>query len=126
MIPVQQTIFGKDQGNCFQACLASIFELPLDRVPHVILEEDWEAALEDWLIQFNLYYILAEIPQCRAADWWPEGYHLIGGTCSTGVYHSVVGYKGEMVWDPHPLQPGLEVEETWRIFARRFEIKKDY
>ena len=127
MIPIHQTLFGSKEGNCFQACLASIFELSLEEVPHVMLKDDWEAALEDWLIQFDLYYILAEVSQCRAQNWWPEGYHLISGKAGggSGVYHSVVGYRGKMVWDPHPAKPGLEEEETWRIFARRFEIKKE-
>lgn len=127
MIPIQQTLFGPKEGNCFQACLASIFELPLDQVPHVVLEDDWETALQDWLAKFDLYYVVAMVPQCRTQDWHPEGYHLIGGKngSGSGVYHSVVGYKGEMVWDPHPAKCGLEEDETWRIFARKFELKEE-
>ena len=127
MIPVHQTLFGSKEGNCFQACLASIFELPLDQVPHVMLEEDWPKALDEWLAQFDLYAVQAEVAQCRTQNWTPEGYHLVGGKSKggNGVYHSVVGYRGKIVFDPHPMKPGLEEEETWRIFVKKFETKKE-
>ncbi len=37
MIPTPQTIGGFG-GNCFQACIASIMELPIDAVPHFFRE----------------------------------------------------------------------------------------
>lgn len=33
MKPVMQTVLGSPYGNCFQACLASLLELPIDLVP---------------------------------------------------------------------------------------------
>lgn len=36
MIKVYQTIINKDTGNCTQAVIASLFELPLEEVPNFI------------------------------------------------------------------------------------------
>ena len=36
MTPVYQTILDKGHGNCMQATIASIFDLPLDEVPNFI------------------------------------------------------------------------------------------
>jgi len=36
MIKVYQTIVDKDHGNCMQAAIASLFELPLEKVPHFL------------------------------------------------------------------------------------------
>ena len=40
MILVKQTKFGKGEGNCFPACLASVLELSLEEVPE-IRGENW-------------------------------------------------------------------------------------
>lgn len=36
MIPIYQTIVEPGKGNCMQAALASLFELDLDQVPHIL------------------------------------------------------------------------------------------
>lgn len=36
MKPVMQTKFTKDDGNCLQACMASILELPIESVPDFV------------------------------------------------------------------------------------------
>lgn len=45
MIKVYQTIVDKDNGNCMQAVIASLFGLPLDDVPHFMKEESWFISL---------------------------------------------------------------------------------
>ena len=41
MIKVYQTIVDKGHGNCMQAAIASLFELPLEKVPHFLESKNW-------------------------------------------------------------------------------------
>ena len=56
MKPVYQTIFGKTNGNCFAACIASILEMDLEDVPHFCRGDnpEWMFDLNEWLYQFGL------------------------------------------------------------------------
>lgn len=46
---IMQTKFGPDQGNCLQACVATIFGLPLSEVDDFNLAgERWFAELVEW------------------------------------------------------------------------------
>lgn len=61
MIKVYQTIIDQGHGNCMQAVIASLFELPLEAVPHFKEEESWFLSLYkfvqkyDYDIQGTLY-----------------------------------------------------------------------
>ena len=50
MKPIEQTIFGFERGNCMQACIASIFEVPLDDIPNFMKdgERNYEYNLKKW------------------------------------------------------------------------------
>lgn len=53
MKPIFQTLGGKGTGNCFTACLASIFEIPIESIPHFCRDtpenEDWVQKVQEWL-----------------------------------------------------------------------------
>lgn len=57
VIPVEQrymAIFDEhgdnlQRGDCLTACIASIFELPIDEVPFFVQEDDWYRAYHDWV-----------------------------------------------------------------------------
>ena len=55
MIPIFQQIVDKGRGDCFNCCVASIFELNYDQVPNFI--EDKSGTMDDvsakWLNQFG-------------------------------------------------------------------------
>lgn len=150
MNPVYQTIFtGPGQpgfgpgnvGDCLRACLASILEVPLDRVPHFAdypasymaafpderdpLTADhgglWYRNARRWLRDVPLDLVgyqadaLAEVGSFLAADpcCWPR--HLIGTVPSPrGDFdHSVVlDLDGTVVWDPHPDQDAYPLAPT--------------
>jgi hypothetical protein len=126
MKPVYQTLTEIDPengkfGNCFQACIASMLELPLEDVPHfaqLACEReiargvppaeawkggtDWWYMLNEWLAPRGLYYI--EFTEVEA---WHEdilkqlGYHLLIGKSPRGDFdHVVVARAGEIVHDP--------------------------
>lgn len=117
MHQVQQTRFG-EKGNCFQACIASLFELPIEVVPDFVNEYDlaWLGQFDSWLAPMNL------LASCHAAaipnsvgcaedlstqfglGASPKGYaiatiRLIGGS---GRLHAVIYKDGKFLWDPNP------------------------
>ncbi len=117
MKPVQQTRLGKE-GNCFAACLASILELPLEAIPDLMDSRcnTWLEKYNDWLLDsFRLYlWNLApasDLPSgvvCMATHMCQQpAFHLIGGKSERGRMHSVVGFQGKLVFDPHPDNVGL-------------------
>lgn len=107
MKPVKQTKFGKDEGNCFSACLASILEIPLRLIPNFCVEwpSDWLNKTNEWLAGFGL--VLIDFNVEGVPDW--DTYWIASGlsprlTCD----HSVVYQGSAMVCDPHPSGDGLK------------------
>jgi hypothetical protein len=114
MKPVDQTQFAGEGvgGNCVQASLASILELPLDAVPHFLAIADepahWELAFMDWLEERGVGLIR------REGDWVFDGFYLASGPSPRGVSHMVVYRDGSLAHDPHPSRAGiLSVSRTW-------------
>jgi hypothetical protein len=101
VIPVEQTKFGKD-GNCFRACIASIFELRLEDVPECDGGR-WNGALYNWFTERNLAVCnryFKEGEPCRINEM---GYGILTAKSPrTEGYHAVVIYQGKTVFDPHP------------------------
>ncbi len=115
MKPIDQTRFGNPDGNCFNACIASILEIPLEDVPEYIAEAgNYYPKYNKWLEQYNL-----EILWMRFGHDVPNGYAILCGKSDRGLDHAVVTFKGEIVHDPHPSKVGL-IEGTgtnWDIFV---------
>lgn len=119
MIPVDQTLFGPVEGNCHAACVASILELPLWRVPNVACHSDWYRRLTFWLNRHGFGHITFSGnvgDDAVLREMYANHYLIAGGPAARGLNHSVV-YRGfeELVHDPHPSRAGLErVEDfTW-------------
>lgn len=113
---VDQTKFGTD-GNCMSACFASILGVPIEEVPDPAelhkSGKNWLRVLNQWLAKFDLAYMEVRVD---AIDYFfPQGYHLIGGQSHRGTEggHSVVGFAGKMVHDPHPDKSGLTKVEDY-------------
>jgi hypothetical protein len=122
MIPVYQTIFGNKNGNCVQACVASILELPLSDVPHFLEYNDWWEALNWFLGCRGMYAVDLMINVHKRAGFVCRGYHLINGpNTRNGVLHAVVGKDGRMVHDPFPGGLGLKKIDTYTIFAHHMD-----
>ena len=114
MIAVDQTQFVGDGvgGNCVQASVASILNLPLADVPHFLevgdRPEEWELAMMDWLEDRGIGYIR------REGEWIFDGYYLASGPSPRGISHMVVYHDGSLAHDPHPSRAGIsEVKRTW-------------
>lgn len=106
MIPVDQTTFGLDKGNCFAACVASIFEVALDTLPNFCCEEWWPHNFTNWLYDRELAYVT--IPATNVTSIHELVYGIAAGPSPRGEFlHSCV-YRGSvLVHDPHPSRDGL-------------------
>ena len=124
MKPVLQTRFGAE-GNCTQACIASILEISIEGIPHVTAEEDRNGwiILERWLEREHAL-ALVHFPKGFMRGVQPIGFHLIGGTSPRGLPHAVVGYEGRIVHDPHPDGGGL-VEIEGALGVKILSLVKD-
>lgn len=88
-------------GNCLQAAVASVLNLPLDAVPHFVLFTWWPAALELWARGRGLLTVVEQ------TDMIPDRLCIVGGKSPREGDHAVVGQHGRIVWDPHPSRTGL-------------------
>ena len=114
MKPTIQTTFGNGDGsdgmpcgNCFSACIASIFELPLESVPLFVLMGKstgygFEFHLNEWLEPYSLQSMYIFKKDGEWSGYLPNGYSIGTGLTSRGLYHSVVCLDGKQVWDPFP------------------------
>lgn len=99
-------------GDCMSACVASIFELPLEHVPHFTDEwqyEDFMRTLRAWLAERDLAPMFFRVPademERMGQDMREAGmdaFHLLSGESATGTRHSVVGQYAAVVHDPWP------------------------
>ena len=123
MIKINQTRFGgidkpiSERGNCFQACLASILEIPLEQAFDCVpFESDldpeatefeqqhWYVAFNKWLEQFGLGSIYLEWQPDTPTGTELTGYHLaaVKSSMRKNGRHCVVIHNGEFVHDPNP------------------------
>ena len=120
MKTLKQTIFNGKEGNCFAACIATVFEVGLDEVPNfAAFGSEWWDKLQDWLKPRNLAFIELEAKggEMPAIPLLPDGVLCLAcGMAARGFNNSVVvKYRSrdgkhwvELVHDPHPSDDGLQ------------------
>ena len=98
-----------EPGDCLRACLASVLELPLTAVPHVVMDGDaWFASMQSFLSLYGLRCICLPLglPLYNNALWDMIGDAIviagvyIGG--DTSRPHAVVAQSGQVLHDPIP------------------------
>jgi len=57
MTPVPQTNYGRHQGNCLTACIASVLDVPISSVPEFCVDGEWFARL-DAFCRENGFFLL--------------------------------------------------------------------
>lgn len=120
MIPVKQTKFGGEDGDCLPACVASILELDLADVPNFCAGQDdgrWLGRMAFWLSRRGLCAVhTAFVDSDPGTTPAPEdmgfaqrwcrtrrvGWAIVNGYTARGLSHSTVWFEGEPVHDPHP------------------------
>ena len=95
---------GVAYGDCWRACVATIFGFPAEAVPDFALFTWGNGAQELWArgmgktVKTKAIASLHEVP-----DWLC----MVVGQTERGTSHVVVYWDGRMIWDPHPSRAGL-------------------
>lgn len=104
---ITQTIFFGDEqgrnGNCTEACVASLYGLPLESIPdfHSEGEGGYWPKLRRYFSSNGIY--LLHLPPNHT----PPVMYFGVGPASRGCNHMVIMMEGEVIWDPHPSREGL-------------------
>lgn len=113
MKPVRQTRFNNGYGNCFNACVATLLDLPIEKVDVIWNEENWLKQLDEIIHPLGYCFIA----WCWDKDsqpwhWVGNCYMIATGDGPRGCRHSVIVHhyidpddgKHCVVnhWDPHP------------------------
>lgn len=116
MRPIDQTIYGDGEegrpvGNCFQACVASMLELPLDEVPHFAQDsgDDWYDDTRNFVREHSGMDFGCFVPGFPHHTQ-PDQYVIGSGPSPRGDFlHAVIldGITGGLVHDPHFSRDGL-------------------
>lgn len=119
MRPVDQTDMTGETGNCFQACLASLLEKPLDAIPHFMapdMVENWREHFELWLFRRGMFSVECRIDGNEPIIQLPHKLHCIvsGPSPRFGGLHAVIGLTNGI------LSPGLELVHDPYHTDRRF------
>jgi hypothetical protein len=115
MKPILQTKFG-EQGNCLQACIASLLEIEMDAVPEFPISGQF-LHLERFMRQRGLQPV-AYPPERFTPPY--DVYYLVWGLSPRGIRHSVIYQNNLMVHDPHPDCSGLTTIEQFTVFVATF------
>jgi hypothetical protein len=114
MIPVYQTLTVKNDGvgNCFNACVASILELPLRKVANILPGEEgsWMHRWRRWLGDHGYRLVYSDeacppmgysIATVHTERTYPDDHPRRPGVL---IAHSCVAFDGVIVHDPYPLK----------------------
>ncbi|CAN7326918.1 hypothetical protein LJR084_001897 [Variovorax sp. LjRoot84] len=116
MKPVMQDAFG-ELGNCFSACLASLFELDITDVPNFYVtagRDDaaaWWSAVREWLRPRGFGVMTLQWADPKLIGEF-EGWFIVCGESERGLQHATIWRDGKLVHDPHPSQCGIRSPES--------------
>lgn len=107
MKKLYQTKYG-EEGNCFAACVASLFEIGIDEVPFLGKDEEWEdyeLRLNSFLSKFQLkittFHLTSSDCQEFIQDFFADTYIITGYSTSINLEHAVITLNGEVVHNPN-------------------------
>ena len=140
MIPIDQTIVSRGDGDCTRACVASILDLTIEQVPHFLRFKDtWFNHLTSffWTMGYrsegtaHLYKEGKSKPHCHSLYKTPsiKGYFIASVPSKTfeNIGHSVIiNKKGIVVHDPNPNKRWQDINvrkskelEDWMMWDKR-------
>ena len=116
---VRQTDFSPSKGNALQACVASLFHQPLEKVPNfVALECGYEQGIQDYLITSSPSYSLHKKGATQVDKKDEKKLCILRGKSPRGdfghvVIARVVEGRFTMIHDPHPDDTFLDPQEPY-------------
>lgn len=125
MKKVYQTITNAADGNCMEACLASLLEIDISDVPKFSKKEEWYDECQAFLAKYDLYLLCFDFNEPR--------FDLLLGyciaSCSSPNYkdvdHAVILHNGRVFHDPH--RDGKPVDlsriKTIDVLVKKCEVK---
>lgn len=132
MIPIQQTIIDPKDGNCFQACLASVLEIGLEDVPHFLRlygRLNMLSEARQWMAKYyGMTILTVDLTGPKKGVIMRPITHgtimLVSGASKTfaGENHVVVGRiindlnEYEMIHDPNPSGQGIDGDPLYYYF----------
>jgi len=124
--PIPNAVRQTGPTNCFQACVATVLDIPIDDVPEACdgAKWDWDA-FQDWLALRGLQAI--EIGFGNGGTIYPVRHPVLcivtgqsPRECTTGrhaVVGELTGLEGfRLLHDPHPSDLWIDGEPTHAVF----------
>lgn len=124
MTPIHQTIFATDDparpvGNCLQAAIASLLDLPLDAVPHFVGDDAATDGDLHWWTQWRRWCADRGLTVRDAIEPEPGELYLAGGPSPRDPErrsHVAIYRDDELVHDPYQGGAGVaKVRVRWTI-----------
>jgi len=114
--PKLQTRFGREKGNCFEACIASVLEIPIDVIPVLsqYLDSDWWRELRSWMHARGWTLLAIDYPNQSGPD--PSMCIAIGKSPRGSHRHAVVWSSDRIVHDPFPQGGGLDGDPEYLVY----------
>ena len=118
MKPVYQTRYGAKTGNCFQACIASLFELNLQDVPDFCNRYDdgsYHKEFVKWLNKKG-YSAISVKANSLYSHCLKNCLVLTAGKNKDGIMHQAIYKNGKPVFNPNKKCSGITPEFIDIIF----------
>ena len=131
MKPLTQTIVsGNGQtGNCLQTAVASLLEMPLERVPHFVKharnQGEKMEMMKRWLLAHGYELIgiasAEKINDKKLTKGLPQskGCVVAFGISPRNYNHAVIYKDGKLLHDVHPSRAGLSVLNGFYIIEKK-------
>lgn len=106
----------KGGGNCAEACLASLLNIPLASVQKFYDKTDPDPVYRYWRNMENFCFSKGFWLIRKDCEYVFEGMYMVSGPSARGCKHMVVYQDGRLLHDPHPSRKGIDkVEQTWLL-----------
>lgn len=108
-----------EHGNCLQAAIASILELPLEIAPDLSdFPDDWWDTLQEWAAILGYYFLNFESSYTiEDLQGWLKGPAMVGVKSINGDYGHMIVVSPEEVWNPSPNRDkwggSYEITDMW-------------
>lgn len=114
MKPIYQTIRDFKAGDCMRACVASIFEWPIENVPNFMEDGPsyYGRKLKKWCDSIGITALEIRFDDKETERLIKDCYVVAIGksprsTEENEFQHGIVWHNGKMVHDPHPSGNGI-------------------
>lgn len=122
MYPVDMKTFHDGIGDCFRACVASIFEFPIDEMPNFWEQSqdahDFWTMVNNWTTQYlGCKAISVEFSQIQHNYFINDLLCVAIGKHPRSEEEHAVVWKNGMIHDPHPSRAGIGEPQVFTFFV---------